>query len=145
MTSSAVPRWSPRSPIPKRTMVTLVWNADDVADVYASLFRKDTPYRYMEMPRNMLGCVFADAVTKDGKLVGVSTSRCYSYYFRADAVALRARRGRLRSRAPRSPCVWGRPGAPQKADPRDGRPAPYKKDNRRADVSRLATAVHLSP
>jgi len=61
---------------------TLVWNGDDCAEVYASLFGKATPYQYMEMPRSILGCVFADAVMRDGAIVGVSTSRCYSYYFR---------------------------------------------------------------
>ena len=63
-------------------MVTLVWNAEDVTEVYASLFRTDAAYQYMEMPRNILGCVFADKVLKNGETVGVSTSRCYSYYFR---------------------------------------------------------------
>jgi vanillate/3-O-methylgallate O-demethylase len=33
--------------------------------------------------------------------------------------------------------VWGRPGAPQKPIRATVVPAPYKKDNRRTDVSRL--------
>jgi vanillate/3-O-methylgallate O-demethylase len=121
---------------PKRTMVTLIWNAEDVADVYASLFRNEPPYRYMEMPRNLLGCVFADAVTKDGKLVGVSTSRCYSYYFR-EMLSLCVLDVALCTPGTGVTVVWGRPGAPQKPIRATVAPAPYKKDNRRTDVSRL--------
>jgi vanillate/3-O-methylgallate O-demethylase len=122
---------------PKRTMVTLVWNADDVADVYASLFRKDRPYQYMEMPRNILGCVFADAVTKDGKLAGVSTSRCYSYYFR-QMLSLCVLDVALCEPGTEVTVLWGRSGAPQKPIRATVALAPYKKDNRRADVSRLS-------
>ena len=35
---------------PKRTMRTLVWNAEDVIEVYASLYRKGQPYHFMDMP-----------------------------------------------------------------------------------------------
>jgi len=108
-----------------------------VADVYASLFRKDTPYQYMEMPRNILGCVFADAVTKDGKLAGVSTSRCYSYYFR-QMLSLCVLDVALCEPGTEVTVVWGRPGGAQKQVRATVATAPYKKDNRRADVSRLS-------
>jgi len=122
---------------PKRTMATLVWNADDVADVYASLFRKGTPYQYMEMPRNMLGCVFADEVMKDGEIVGVSTSRCYSYYFR-QMLSLCVLNVALCNPGMEVTVVWGRPGMPQKPIRATVAPAPYKRDNRRLDVSQLS-------
>jgi vanillate/3-O-methylgallate O-demethylase len=67
---------------PKRLMRTLVWNADDLVDVYASLFRDERPYDYMDMPRDQRGFMYADKVIKNGKVVGVSTSRGYSFYFR---------------------------------------------------------------
>jgi vanillate/3-O-methylgallate O-demethylase len=63
-------------------MRTLVWNADDIVDVYASLFRQGKPHHYMEMPRDQRGFMYADKVLKGDKLVGVATSRGYSYYFR---------------------------------------------------------------
>jgi vanillate/3-O-methylgallate O-demethylase len=122
---------------PKRTMVTLVWNADDVASVYASLFRQETPYLYMEMPRNILGCVFADTVKKDGRPVGVSTSRCYSYYFR-QMLSLCVLDVELCEPGTDVSVIWGRPGTPQKEIRAKVAPAPYKKDNRRADISRLS-------
>ncbi len=56
---------------PRRTMRTLVWNADDVIEVYASLYRQGGPYHYMEMPRDQRGFMWADKVLKDGKIVGV--------------------------------------------------------------------------
>lgn len=121
----------------KRTMVTLVWNAEDVADVYASLYKKDSlPYLYMEMPRNILGCVFADKVLKDGTLVGVSTSRCYSYYFR-EMLSLCVLDVAFCQPGNQVTVVWGRPGQPQKHIRTTVAPAPYKRDNRRVDVSKL--------
>ena len=125
---------------PNRTMVTLVWNADDVADVYASLFRQERPYLYMEMPRNILGCVFADSVKKDGQIVGISTSRCYSYYFR-QMLSLCVLDLRFCESGTEVSVIWGRPGTPQKEIRATVASAPYKKDNRRADVSRLFAAA----
>jgi glycine cleavage system aminomethyltransferase T len=121
---------------PKRTMATLVWNADDVVQVYASLFRRETPNLYMEMPRNILGCVFADAVTKDGRIVGVSTSRCYSYYFR-QMLSLCVLDVGLCEPGTEVGVIWGRTAGPQREIRATVAPAPYKKDNRRAEVSQL--------
>jgi glycine cleavage system aminomethyltransferase T len=130
----------PEVAAPKRLMVTLVWNADDCADVYASLFR-DTPYLYMEMPRNILGCVFADAVLRDGATVGVSTSRCYSYHFRK-MLSLCVLDAPLCVPGTEVGVVWGRPGMAQKTIRATVAPAPYKKDNRRLDVSTLVPTVN---
>jgi vanillate/3-O-methylgallate O-demethylase len=125
---------------PKRTMATLVWNSNDVADVYASLFRRDTPYLYMEMPRNILGCVFADTVKKDDQIVGISTSRCYSYYFR-QMLSLCVLDVALCEPGTEVSVIWGRPRTPQKTIRATVALAPYKKDNRRIDLSRLSAAT----
>ena len=101
-----------------------------------SLFRKATPYQYMEMPRNLLGCVFADKVIKDGELVGVSTSRCYSYYFR-EMLSLCVLDVSLCDPGTDVAVVWGRPGSPQKHIRATVAPAPYKRDNRRVDLGQL--------
>ena len=124
---------------PKRTIATLVWNEEDVADVYASLFRKDAPYQYMEMPRNGLGCVFADKVVKDGATVGVSTSRCYSHYFR-QMLSLCVLDVALIDPATEVTVIWGRPGAPQKRIRCTVARAPYKQDNRRIDLNSISRA-----
>jgi len=70
---------------PKRTIVTLVWNADDVLDIYASLLRPGQEYKYLELPvtpnyRAVLA--HADHVSKGGRMVGVSSGVAYSYYYR---------------------------------------------------------------
>jgi vanillate/3-O-methylgallate O-demethylase len=124
---------------PKRTIATLVWNEEDVADVYASLFRKDAPYQYMEMPRNGLGCVFADKVVKDGATVGVSTSRCYSHYFR-QMLSLCVLDVALIDPATEVTVIWGRPGALQKRIRCTVARAPYKQDNRRIDLNSISRA-----
>ena len=47
-----------------------------------SLFQRPRRTNTGNAHETLLGCVFVDKVIKDGELVGVSTSRCYSYYFR---------------------------------------------------------------
>jgi vanillate/3-O-methylgallate O-demethylase len=93
----------------------------------------------MEMPRNILGCVFADKVLKDGEIVGVSTSRCYSYYFR-QMLSLCVIDVALSEPGNQVHVVWGRPGMPQKDIRASVAPAPYKRDNRRLDIRTLAPA-----
>ena len=69
----------------KRTIVTLVWNTEDVIDIYSSLFRSGQEYKYLELPampnyRFVLG--HADHVSRGGRMVGVSSGIAYSYYYR---------------------------------------------------------------
>lgn len=124
---------------PKRTMRTLVWNAEDVIDVYASLFRQGKPYHYMDLPRDQRGFMYADKVLDgDGRLVGVATSRGYSYYFREMISLCTIDVGRS---APGTAVnvVWGNPGEPQKTIRATVARAPYKKDNRRVDLGASGT------
>lgn len=72
---------------PKRTIVTLEWNVEDVMDIYASYFRPGEEYQMIEIPctpqRLGIGVIaHADHVLKDGVQVGVSSGIAYSYYFR---------------------------------------------------------------
>ena len=118
---------------PKRTIRTLVWNAEDVADVHASLFREGPTYDFMEMPRDQRGFMYADKVLKDGQLVGVTTSRGYSYSFRK-MLSLCTIDVEHAEPGTEVTVVWGNPGHPQKHIRATVAPAPYKQDNRRADV-----------
>jgi len=121
---------------PQRTMRTLVWNADDIVDVYASLFRQGKPHHYMEMPRDQRGFMYADKALKGDKLVGVATSRGYSYYFR-QMLSLCTIDVEHSEPGTEITVVWGDPGEPQKEIRATVAPAPYKKDNRRLDVSKF--------
>lgn len=119
---------------PKRAIRTLVWNAEDVADVHASLFRDGTPYDFMEMPRDQRGFMYADRVLKDDKLVGVTTSRGYSFSFRKmlSLCTVDVEHAEVGTEVV---VVWGNPGHPQKHVRATIAPAPYKQDNRRANVA----------
>jgi vanillate/3-O-methylgallate O-demethylase len=116
---------------PKRTMRTLVWNADDVVDVYASLFRKGEPYHFMEIPRDQRGFMYADKVLRNGEPVGVATSRGFSYFFR-EMISLCTIDVGCSEIGTEVIVVWGNPGEPQKHIRAKVAPAPYKTDNRRA-------------
>jgi vanillate/3-O-methylgallate O-demethylase len=71
---------------PKRTVATLVWNEDDVVDIYRSLFKPGEEYRTIDMPttppwtHGMNG--HADHLLKGGQAIGHSSGTIYSYFFR---------------------------------------------------------------
>ena len=60
-----------QSPLP-RTKVTLVWNAEDVAEAIGSMFRPGPGAKYIEMPKARYATHHEDKVLKDGKQVGIS-------------------------------------------------------------------------
>jgi glycine cleavage system aminomethyltransferase T len=67
---------------PDRKKVTLVWNDEDVVDVYASLFREGETKKFMDMPVPRSSACHYDEVTKDGEVVGVSKWMSYLYNHR---------------------------------------------------------------
>ncbi|MCW1932371.1 aminomethyl transferase family protein [Pararhodobacter zhoushanensis] len=117
---------------PRRVIRTLVWNPEDVSTVYTSLFQKEgLPYDWMEMPRDQRGFMYCDRVMKDGRDIGATTSRGYSYSFRemlslATIDVAEAEIGSAVS------VLWGAPGRPQIAIRATIAQAPFKQDNRRA-------------
>jgi vanillate/3-O-methylgallate O-demethylase len=122
---------------PRRVMRTLVWNGDDVAAVYASLFQKElTPFQYMEMPRDQRGFMYADRVLRNGRDVGVTTSRGYSFYFR-EMLSLCTIDVEHADIGNEVSVIWGDPGKPQKEIRATVATAPYKQDNRRSDLSKV--------
>ncbi|PSH62120.1 aminomethyltransferase family protein [Phyllobacterium sophorae] len=122
---------------PRRAIRTLVWNSEDIADVYASLYRNDeVPYQFMEMPRDQRGFMYADRVLVDGQDVGVATSRGYSYFFR-EMLSLCVIDIAHAEVGTDVVVVWGEPGQRQKKIRAKVARAPYKNDNRRADLAKL--------
>jgi len=69
---------------PKRTTVTLRWNADDVMDTYASLTRQGAPYKPIDLPYapQRWPMAHADHVLEDGREIGYSSGTIYSPHFR---------------------------------------------------------------
>lgn len=110
---------------PPNKFVSLEWDSDDVADVYASLFRKDT-FEYMELPRTGNGPMVASSVysttnaglghglgAQDNKPIGVAVSRCYSYWFKK-MISLCIINREHSSPGTRVIVRWGNQGALQK-------------------------------
>jgi vanillate/3-O-methylgallate O-demethylase len=101
---------------PRRTIVTLEWNAQDVADIYASYLREGEAYKYLEIPvspANRGICGHADHVMKGGDAVGVSSGTVYSYHFRK--VISHATLDVSQAVIGNEVCVlWGDPGGPIK-------------------------------
>lgn len=122
---------------PRRKLVTLVWNPEDVADVAASMFRDGQPYDQMELPRTQWYSNHADKVVDGGRVIGIATNRCFSYYFRktishCSIDTAYAEVGREVA------VVWGDPGSRQKVIHATVAPSPFKADNRYADLNTIA-------
>jgi vanillate/3-O-methylgallate O-demethylase len=64
---------------PKRRKVTLAWNGEDVAQAMGTLFGKDDPVKYIDVPLSNYATWPYDKVLSDGEVVGVSTFSGYSY------------------------------------------------------------------
>ena len=69
---------------PHRERVTLVWDAADVVDVYASLFEEGETNQFIHLPDVVTrwSVCHYDEVRKDGELVGLSKYPGYLYYER---------------------------------------------------------------
>ncbi len=120
---------------PKRTMVSLDWNPEDVVDVYASLFRKES-CDLIEIPREYYLRCSTDKVMNKDALVGLSTSVGYSAYFKK-MISLCTIDIDQSAPGTEVTVVWGAPETFQKQIHATVAPAPYKKDNRRIDVTSL--------
>jgi glycine cleavage system aminomethyltransferase T len=71
---------------PRRRVVTLRWDADDVVDIYASLLQPGEEYKTIDLPtspswsRGLIA--HADHVLQDGRPIGISSGTIYSYFYR---------------------------------------------------------------
>lgn len=126
---------------PPRTVVTLVWNADDVADVYASQFRPGEPYDLMDQPHDMdfsSGTIDSDTgqfkpwayradwVLLDGKKIGIASGRAVSLNYHA-MLSLGFIDRNLAKEGTEVIVLWGPEGKPQKEIRATIAPFPYLK------------------
>jgi vanillate/3-O-methylgallate O-demethylase len=115
---------------PKRVGVTLEFNPDDIVSIYASFFKEDEHYDFMEFPHCQRSAMHASKILKDGNLVGVSTMPAYSYHFRK-MLSISCIDVDCAGDGEDVVVIWGEPGHPQLPLRAKVRGAPYKKDNRR--------------
>ena len=64
---------------PPRRKVTLAWNGGDVARAMATLFERDDPAKYIDLPLSNYATWPYDRVTVDDRVVGISTFSGYSF------------------------------------------------------------------
>ncbi|NLL51148.1 MAG: aminomethyl transferase family protein [Peptococcaceae bacterium] len=109
---------------PPRVPVTLEWDADDVADIYASQFRGQgtQPYERIDSPMDwgepwhvLLGPnpLRNDKVLVDGKFIGVSAGRINDYYHQR-VISLGFIDKEYAMKGNDVIIIWGTPGKPQK-------------------------------
>lgn len=118
---------------PRRRLVGLIWESQDVIDVFASLFDGE-PAPQMDMPRRYAAEYFG--VLKQGELVGCATSRVYSPTLRRMISLAVLDRDQTIAGADVE-VLWGTTlenARPLRAKVTD---LPFKPDNRRVDVTRL--------
>lgn len=119
----------------KKQMVTLKWNAEDILDIHASQFQPGEHYAPIEAPNHPtthggIGNFFADKVLdKDGKQIGLSSGRCYSYYYRA-MLSLCPIDTEYSQEGTEVVIVWGDPGTRQKMVRATVERFPYHIENR---------------
>jgi glycine cleavage system aminomethyltransferase T len=133
---------------PKRQMVTLEWNAEDIGDVFASQFRDDVPYQHMDRPNDMYYEVsprwfyHADQVLKDGKLVGISSGRSISQFYHR-MISLSSIDVEYAALGTDVIVLWGNPGTRQKEIRAKVARYPYLTEERNdvVDVSKIPRAA----
>ena len=133
---------------PRRKMVTLEWDTEDVVDVYRSQFLPGEPYANMDEPTNFRLSdgrhrYHDDKVLKDGKPVGISFGRAYSYYFRK-MISLCSIDAEYSKIGTEVIVLWGNPGMRQKEIRATVARFPYLNENRNehVDVSTIPCRAH---
>jgi len=121
----------------RRQMVTLVWNVDDIMDVYRSQYGPN-PYAPMNGPEEYSYCIgsselHADKVLKDGKFIGISSGRMFSPYYR-EMISLCSIDAPYSKLGTEVTVLWGDPGTRQKEIKAIVSRFPYMNENRNENV-----------
>lgn len=127
---------------PKRGIVTLVWNEEDVKDVYDSYFQHGEPYDFMDWPRGQWFAMYTSTVLASETVIGSTTSRGYSYYFRkvlSHGVLDLA----YTQPGTKVEVLWGDPGHRQKKIRATVHAYPFKPDNRRTELASVGSGTVL--
>ncbi|WP_424988471.1 hypothetical protein [Microbulbifer sp. S227A] len=95
-------------PEQKQKKVRLIWNAEDVVDIYASGFKPGDKFKKIEMPVGNYATSLNDRVELNGETVGVSFYPVYSEADRA-CISLASIRSDLAVQGRQLELVWGEP------------------------------------
>jgi glycine cleavage system aminomethyltransferase T len=132
---------------PRRTMVTLEWNTEDILDVHASQYQSGEHYMPMTPSHfgqiHGRGMLVADQVSKDGKMIGISSGRNYSYYYRK-MISLCSIDAGFSKPGTEVTVLWGNPGDRQKEIRATVARFPYLNENRNEDVDVSAIPCQIS-
>jgi vanillate/3-O-methylgallate O-demethylase len=120
---------------PRRRMVTLEWNKEDVFDVYASQFERGEPYKNMDATNDFFPYTFHTDKVLNGKgeLIGLSSGRAVSPHYRAmiSLSSIDSAYARLHTEVI---VVWGKPGTRQKHIRAVVARFPYLNENRNENI-----------
>ena len=129
-----------------RKMVTLEWNAEDIADVFRSQYAGGTPYKPMDNANDYLmhNCfagyyrMCADRVEADGKQIGVSTGRGEIVHYHT-MISLCSIDPEYAEIGTEVKVIWGNKNYPEKEIRAKVAPFPYLKEtlNGDYDVSKV--------
>jgi glycine cleavage system aminomethyltransferase T len=102
---------------PHREMRTLVWNSEDILDIWKSEFEPGEPYAPMEGPEDVRVDGTAeyvhDKILKDGQMVGISSGRVFSWKYRK-MLSLGIVDPEVAELGTEVCVLWGNPGTRQK-------------------------------
>ena len=118
---------------PRRKVVTLEFDSDDILKLVASLFGDGPAYQPLGIPNQPYQMCWVDWILRDGRTVGHATQPIYSRYFRK-ALALSFIDIEQSEPGTRVNVLWGNPGDPQIELGATVAPAPYKETDRRLDL-----------
>ena len=96
------------APERKRKKVRLIWNQEDVVDIYASAFSDGDRYKKIELPAGNYSVAPSDRVILGDKLVGVSYYPAYSEADRA-CISLASIQSDLAIDGQELTLIWGEP------------------------------------
>ena len=125
---------------PKRKMVTLEWNKEDIIDVYRSQFEPGEPYKHMDATNDFFALTFhTDKVLNaKGEQIGLSSGRSLSYNYRTmiSLCTINREYGELGTEVF---VLWGKPGSRQKKIRAVVSRFPFLQENRNehVDVSKI--------
>ncbi|MCW2292307.1 glycine cleavage system aminomethyltransferase T [Pseudomonas sp. BIGb0408] len=131
---------------PKRKIVTLEWDRNDVIEIYASQFRDGADIQFMDFAANpiwqgYMSLNFADDILSGDKIIGISSGRMFSYYYKK-MISLGIMDIDHANLGESVEVLWGDPGSRQKRIRAVVSRFPYidLPFNRNIDTSRLSSA-----